>query len=152
SEVGHLNLGAGRMVPQDLLRIDRALEDGAFFQNPVLLEAMERAKRPGAALPLAGLVSDGGVHSRDRHLFGLLEMARAHEVPRVVVHVFTDGRDTPPRSALLYVEELETVLARTGGAIGTVSGRYYAMDRDGRWDRIARAYAALVSGQGRAAA
>jgi 2,3-bisphosphoglycerate-independent phosphoglycerate mutase len=152
SEDGHLNLGAGRMVPQDLLRIDRALEDGSFFENPVLLEAMERAKRPGSALHLAGLLSDGGVHSRDRHLFGLLEMARARQVARVVVHVFTDGRDTPPRSALRYIEELEAVLARTGGAIGTVSGRYYAMDRDGRWDRIARAYAALVSGQGRAAA
>ena len=152
SEVGHLNLGAGRMVPQDLLRIDRALEDGSFFRNPVLLEAMERAKRPGAALHLLGLVSDGGVHSRDRHLFGLLEMARDQQVPRVVVHAFTDGRDTPPRSALRYVGELESALARTGGAIGTVSGRYYAMDRDGRWDRVARAYAALVSGRGRAAA
>jgi 2,3-bisphosphoglycerate-independent phosphoglycerate mutase len=152
SEVGHLNLGAGRIVPQDLLRIDRALADGSFFQNPVLLEAMERAKRPGAALHLMGLLSDGGVHSRDRHLFGLLAMAHDHHVPRVVVHAFTDGRDTPPRSALRYVQELETALAGSGGEIGTVSGRYYAMDRDGRWDRIARAYAALVSGQGRTAA
>jgi 2,3-bisphosphoglycerate-independent phosphoglycerate mutase len=151
SEVGHLNLGAGRTVPQDVLRIDRALADGSFFGNPVLREAMEWAKRPGAALHLLGLVSDGGVHSRDRHLFGLLEMARDLEVPRVVVHAFTDGRDTPPRSALSYMQELEATLARTGGEIGTVSGRYYAMDRDGHWERIARAYAALVSGQGRMA-
>jgi len=151
SEVGHLNLGAGRMVPQDLLRIDRALADGSFFANPVLLEVMENAKRPGAALHLLGLVSDGGVHSRDRHLFGLLEMARDRHVPRIVVHVFTDGRDTPPRSALRYVHELETVLTGTGGEIGTVTGRYYAMDRDARWDRVARAYAALVSGQGHTA-
>jgi 2,3-bisphosphoglycerate-independent phosphoglycerate mutase len=148
SEVGHLNLGAGRMVPQDLLRIDLALEDGSFFRNAALVEAMERGKRPGAALHLLGLLSDGGVHSQERHLFGLLKMARDHEVPRVVVHAFTDGRDTPPRSALKYVEDLEGALAETGGEIGTVSGRYYAMDRDSRWDRVAKAYAALVSGAG----
>jgi 2,3-bisphosphoglycerate-independent phosphoglycerate mutase len=144
SEVGHLNLGAGRIVPQDLLRIDLALEDGSFFENPALVEAMERGKHPGAALHLLGLVSDGGVHSQERHLFGLLKMARDHELPRVVVHAFTDGRDTPPRSALKYVEDLEGALAETGGEIGTVSGRYYAMDRDSHWDRVAKAYSALV--------
>jgi 2,3-bisphosphoglycerate-independent phosphoglycerate mutase len=148
SEVGHLNLGAGRIVPQDLLRIDLALESGSFFENPVLVEAMERGKRPGAALHLLGLVSDGGVHSQERHLFGLLKMARDTCVPRVVVHAFTDGRDTPPRSALRYVQDLEDVLAETGGEVGTVCGRYYAMDRDSRWDRVAKAYAALISGAG----
>ena len=148
SEVGHLNLGAGRIVPQDLLRIDRALADGSFSRNPALLEAMERASRPGAALHLLGLLSDGGVHSHERHLFGLLAMARRQGVPRVVVHVFTDGRDTPPRSALRYIGNLEDVLGRTGGEIGTVTGRYYAMDRDARWDRVAAAYAALVAGSG----
>jgi 2,3-bisphosphoglycerate-independent phosphoglycerate mutase len=152
SEVGHLNLGAGRTVPQDLLRIDRALADGSFFRNPALLEAMEHARRPGAALHLLGLLSDGGVHSHERHLFGLLAMAERHRVPRVVVHVFTDGRDTPPQSALRYIGNLEDVLGKTGGEIGTVTGRYYAMDRDERWDRVARAYAALVSGSGERAA
>jgi 2,3-bisphosphoglycerate-independent phosphoglycerate mutase len=148
SEVGHLNLGAGRMVPQDLLRIDLALRDESFFRNEVLVEAMDRASRPGAALHLMGLVSDGGVHSHERHLFGLLAMARDRGASRVVVHAFTDGRDTPPRSALGFLEKLEGQLARTGGEIGTVSGRYWAMDRDSRWDRVARAYAALVRGEG----
>jgi 2,3-bisphosphoglycerate-independent phosphoglycerate mutase len=152
SEVGHLNLGAGRIVPQDLMRIDRALADGSFFKNPALLEAMEQARRPGAALHLLGLLSDGGVHSHERHLFGLLSMAEKQRVSRIIVHVFTDGRDTPPRSALRYIENLEDVLGKTGGEIGTVAGRYYAMDRDARWDRVARAYAALVSGSGEKAA
>jgi 2,3-bisphosphoglycerate-independent phosphoglycerate mutase len=152
SEVGHLNLGAGRIVPQDLMRIDRALADGSFFRNPALLEAMEQARQPGAALHLLGLLSDGGVHSHERHLFGLLAMARRERVPRVVVHVFTDGRDTPPRSALRYVGTLEDILGKTGGEIATVTGRYYAMDRDARWDRVAAAYAALVSGSGERAA
>jgi 2,3-bisphosphoglycerate-independent phosphoglycerate mutase len=148
SEVGHLNLGAGRMVPQDLLRIDLALRDESFFRNEALLEAMRAAAKPGAALHLMGLVSDGGVHSHERHLFGLLDMARQHGLERVFVHAFTDGRDTSPRSALGYIERLESKLERTAGRIGTVSGRYYAMDRDARWDRVARAYAALVSGEG----
>ncbi len=152
SEVGHLNLGAGRVVPQDLMRIDRALADGSFFENPALLEAMEQAGRPGAALHLAGLVSDGGVHSQERHLFGLLAMAERHRVARVIVHAFTDGRDTPPRSALRYIQNLEDVLGRTGGEIGTVTGRYYAMDRDARWDRVAKASAALTRGDGERAA
>jgi 2,3-bisphosphoglycerate-independent phosphoglycerate mutase len=148
SEVGHLNLGAGRVVPQDLMRIDRALADGSFFENPALLEAMEQGGRPGAALHLAGLLSDGGVHSHERHLFGLLAMAQMRRVARVVVHVFTDGRDTPPRSALRYIQNLEDVLGKTGGEIGTVTGRYYAMDRDARWDRVGKAYAALARGDG----
>ena len=148
SEVGHLTLGAGRMSPQDLLRIDLALRDGSFYENPALLAAVQHAKRRGATLHLMGLVSDGGVHSHQRHLEGLLELAHRAGVPRVRVHVFADGRDTPPRSALGYVARLETSLARLGGKIATVSGRYYAMDRDKRWDRVARAYQALVFSSG----
>ena len=152
SEVGHLNIGAGRVVPQDLLRIDLALRDGSFFQNAALLEAADRVRSTGATLHLLGLVSDGGVHSHERHLFGLLELARLRDVPNVRVHVFTDGRDTPPRSALGYVARLEKELAEKGGKIATVSGRYYAMDRDSRWDRIALAWEALRFGRGERAA
>ena len=152
SEVGHLNLGAGRMVPQDLLRIDQALSDGSFFENPALVSAAEHAKRDGASLHLLGLLSDGGVHSHERHLWGLLELARRRKVPRVRVHVFTDGRDTPPRSAFEYVGRLEARLRETGGEIATVSGRFYAMDRDGRWDRVEKAYRAVAFGDGPSAA
>ena len=148
SEVGHLNMGAGRMVPQDLLRIDLALADGSFFENPALVEAAERARRANGTLHLLGLLSDGGVHSHLRHLFGLLELAKRRRVPNVRVHAFTDGRDTPPRSALGDVEQLEEELARHGGEIATVSGRYYAMDRDSRWDRVALAWEALRFGRG----
>jgi 2,3-bisphosphoglycerate-independent phosphoglycerate mutase len=148
SEVGHLTLGAGRMVPQDLLRIDLALRDGSFFQNAALKRAAEHAKRRGSTLHLMGLVSDGGVHSHQRHLEGLIELARRTGIERLRVHAFTDGRDTPPRSALEFLAPLEKNLARAGGRIATVSGRYYAMDRDRRWDRVARAYAALVFSSG----
>jgi len=148
SEVGHLNLGAGRMVPQDLLRIDLALRDGSFFENTILVEAFDRAKRSDRTVHLLGLVSDGGVHSHERHLSGLLELARRRGTPRLLVHAFTDGRDTPPRSALRYLERLEGELARSGGEIATVTGRYFAMDRDSRWDRVARAWSALRFGLG----
>ncbi len=150
SEVGHLTLGAGRMVAQDLLRIDLALRDGSFFENPALLAAAEQARRRGATLHLMGLVSDGGVHSHERHLEGLVALAARAGVPRLRVHVFTDGRDTPPKSALAYINRLEALLARSGrdARIATVSGRYYAMDRDKRWDRVARAYAAVVFSSG----
>jgi 2,3-bisphosphoglycerate-independent phosphoglycerate mutase len=148
SEVGHLTLGAGRMVPQDLLRIDLALRDDSFFTNPVLSAAVQHARRRGATLHLMGLVSDGSVHSHERHLEGLLELASRAGVPRVRVHAFTDGRDTPPQSALGYLARLEAALARWGGKIATVGGRYYAMDRDKRWDRVARAYQALVFSSG----
>ncbi len=148
SEVGHLTLGAGRMVPQDLLRIDLALRDGSFFENPVLTQALQHARRKGARLHLMGLVSDGGVHSHGRHLAGLLEMAARLEIPRVRLHAFTDGRDTSPKSALRFLAALEKPLARAKAKIATVSGRYYAMDRDKRWDRVARAYHALVSSSG----
>ena len=152
SEVGHLNLGAGRMVPQDLLRIDLAIRDGSFFDNPVLVGAADAAKRAGATLHLLGLVSDGGVHSHERHLIALLELARRRGVPRIAVHAFTDGRDTPPRSARTYFERLRDPLAASGARVATVTGRYYAMDRDSRWDRVARAYEALVAGRGLEAA
>ncbi len=148
SEVGHLTLGAGRMMPQDLLRIDLALRDRSFFENAALTAAVQHASRRGATLHLMGLVSDGGVHSHERHLEGLLELAAKAGVPRVRVHVFADGRDTAPRSALAYVARLEAALAKWGGKIATVSGRYYAMDRDKRWDRVARAYQALVFSSG----
>ncbi len=151
SEVGHLNLGAGRMVPQDLLRIDLSLRDGSFYSNPALLTAIEGARERGAALQLMGLLYDGGVHSHIRHLFGLLELARRAGAPEVFVHAFTDGRDTPPRSALKYLGDLEAVLARTGGTVASVTGRYYAMDRDQRWDRVELAWAALRHGEGRRA-
>ncbi|HYK42725.1 MAG TPA: 2,3-bisphosphoglycerate-independent phosphoglycerate mutase [Thermoanaerobaculia bacterium] len=149
SEVGHLNLGAGRMVPQDLLRIDLTLRDGSFFENPALARAADHARRPGASLHLLGLLSDGGVHSHIRHLFGLLELARRRGVPRVYVHAFLDGRDTPPRSAPVYVRALQEELARIGGAIASITGRFYAMDRDSRWERTALAWAALRRGEGR---
>ena len=148
SEVGHLTLGAGRMVPQDLLSIDLALRDGSFFSNPVLLAAMQHAKHKGATLHLMGLFSDGGVHSHLRHLAGLLEMAVRQQVPRVRLHLFTDGRDTSPKSARRFLGGLEGPLSRAGGRVATVSGRYYAMDRDKRWDRVARAYQALEFSRG----
>ena len=148
SEVGHLTLGAGRMVPQDLLRIDLALRDGSFFENPALLSAVTAAKRKGATLHVMGLLSDGGVHSHERHLAGLLELAAKHGVARVRIHAFLDGRDTPPKSAREYLRRLEAALAGSSGKIATVSGRYYAMDRDKRWDRVARAYQALVFSSG----
>jgi 2,3-bisphosphoglycerate-independent phosphoglycerate mutase len=148
SEVGHLTLGAGRMVPQDLLRVDLALRDGSFFENPALVAAADHAKKGHATLHLMGLVSDGGVHSHLRHLEGLIELARRRGVQRLRVHVFADGRDTPPKSALGFVNRLENALRPTGGRIATVSGRYYAMDRDRRWDRVARAYTALVFSSG----
>jgi 2,3-bisphosphoglycerate-independent phosphoglycerate mutase len=148
SEVGHLTLGAGRMVPQDLLRVDLALRDGSLFENPALVAAAEHARKRGTTLHLMGLVSDGGVHSHLRHLEGLIELAHRRKVGRIRVHVFADGRDTPPQSARKYVAALEKALEPAGGRIATVSGRYYAMDRDKRWDRVARAYAALVFSSG----
>jgi 2,3-bisphosphoglycerate-independent phosphoglycerate mutase len=149
SEVGHTNLGAGRIVYQDLVRINRAIEDGSFFKNDALLLAARRAKESGGALHLLGLVSDGGVHSHVDHLHACLELARREGVARVFVHAFMDGRDTPPKAGLEYMRQLENRLKETGyGKVATVCGRYYAMDRDKRWDRVALAYAALVKGEG----
>jgi 2,3-bisphosphoglycerate-independent phosphoglycerate mutase len=138
SEVGHTNLGAGRVVRQDLVRIDEDIQSGAFRRNPVLAEACDRARR--SALHLLGLVSDGGVHSHIRHLQALIEMAREHGVEHVHVHAFTDGRDVSPTSGAGFLEQVP--------GVATVSGRYYAMDRDRRWDRVKRAYDAIVHGIG----
>ncbi|HET9794065.1 MAG TPA: 2,3-bisphosphoglycerate-independent phosphoglycerate mutase [Thermoanaerobaculia bacterium] len=152
SEVGHLNLGAGRMVPQDILRIDLSIRDGSFFRNSALRALSAGIRARGGALHLLGLLSDGGVHSHERHLFALLEFARRERLPRVFVHAFLDGRDTPPESAGTYVGRLKEEIAQGGlGAIATLSGRYYAMDRDKRWDRVRLAYDALVHGRGRRA-
>jgi 2,3-bisphosphoglycerate-independent phosphoglycerate mutase len=149
SEVGHTNLGAGRIVYQDLVRINRAVEDGSFYSNDALLLACRRAKESGGALHLMGLVSDGGVHSHLDHLHACLELARREGVPRTFVHAFMDGRDTPPRSGLGYLAGVEKRLRDRGyGKVATVCGRYYAMDRDKRWDRVGLAHAALVKGEG----
>jgi 2,3-bisphosphoglycerate-independent phosphoglycerate mutase len=150
SEVGHMNMGAGRVVYQDLTRIDKSIRDGSFFAAPALVTAMERTIAGGHALHFVGLVSDGGVHSHQRHLDALIDMAARLKVPEVYVHAITDGRDTSPTGGIRYVAELENVIRRVGGPghirVATVSGRYYAMDRDKRWDRTHLAYDALVRG------
>jgi 2,3-bisphosphoglycerate-independent phosphoglycerate mutase len=149
SEVGHLNLGAGRVVYQDSTRISKAIRDGDFFKNAVLLSAMEQVKKNGGSLHLMGLLSDGGVHSRMDHLYAMFDLAKSQGITRVFFHAFLDGRDTPPSSALTYISALEEHLSRTGiGTIATVSGRYYAMDRDKRWDRVKKTYEAMVLAEG----
>ncbi len=149
SEVGHTNIGAGRIVYQELTRITKSIQDGDFFNNEALLSAMNAAKKPGAALHLAGLLSDGGVHSHFEHLVGILEMAKKNCVENVFVHCLMDGRDVPPTSGKGFVEQLQTEMARIGvGKIATVMGRFYAMDRDNRWERVEQAYAAMVYGEG----
>ena len=149
SEVGHTNIGAGRVVYQDLTRISKSIEDGDFFENPVLVECMQKAKAGSGRLHLAGLLSDGGVHSHDTHLYALIDMAKRQGVREVFVHCLLDGRDTPPQSGAEYLARLEAEIARLGfGKIATVIGRYYAMDRDNRWDRVEKAYRAIVSGEG----
>ncbi len=149
SEVGHLNMGAGRIVYQELTRITKEIQDGDFFKNEALLHAVKNAKENGIALHLFGLLSDGGVHSHITHLFGLLELAKKEGLEKVYVHCFLDGRDTPPQSGKGYVQELTDKLAELGvGKIATVMGRYYAMDRDNRWDRVERAYNAITKGLG----
>lgn len=149
SEVGHLNLGAGRVVYQDFTRINLAIEDGSLYDNPALVGACRAAAEGGGALHLLGLLSDGGVHSHQEHLYTLLELARRQGLGRVFVHAFLDGRDTPPQSGLGYVRALEAELARRGvGAVATVMGRFYAMDRDTRWDRVEKAFRALCLGEG----
>ena len=152
SEVGHTNMGAGRIVYQELTRITKSMEEGEYLANPALLHAMENAKKPGAALHLMGLLSDGGVHSHIRHLYGLLEMAKKNDVEKVYIHCFMDGRDVPPTSGAGYIEQLQAQLQKIGlGKIATVSGRYYAMDRDNRWERVVKAYDAMVNGEGASA-
>jgi 2,3-bisphosphoglycerate-independent phosphoglycerate mutase len=148
SEVGHMNLGAGRIVYQDLTRIDAAIEDGSFFDNAELLAACDATKADGRTLHIFGLLSPGGVHSHENHIFAMLQLAQRRGVPRVAVHAFLDGRDTPPKSAEASLLKLEQVCATLGNAhIASVSGRYYAMDRDKRWDRLRKAWDAIVEAQ-----
>ena len=153
TETGHLNIGAGRIVYQDLPRIDMSIADGSFFQNPVLLEAVNHAKNNHSNLHLLGLVGGGGVHSDIKHFFSLIKLFREQNLSNVFIHAFTDGRDSPPTSALNYINELQEVCTREGtGQIASVMGRYYAMDRDFRWDRTSRAYFCLTEGVGKKAA
>ena len=148
SEVGHTNIGAGRIVYQELTRITKSFDEGEALGNPALTAAMENARRPGQALHLMGLLSDGGVHSHIRHLYGLMEMARRFAVERVYLHCFMDGRDVPPTSGTEFIAALQQKIKELGlGQIATVSGRYYAMDRDNRWERVKLAYDAIVNGE-----
>ena len=149
SEVGHTNIGAGRIVYQELTRITKSFDEGEALGNPALTAAMENARRPGQALHLMGLLSDGGVHSHIRHLYGLMEMARRFAVERVYLHCFMDGRDVPPTSGIEFIAALQQKIKELGlGQIATVGGRYYAMDRDNRWERVKLAYDAIVNGEG----
>lgn len=149
SEVGHLNLGAGRIVYQEFTRISKAIEDGVFFENPAFLKAIENVKKNHSKLHLMGLLSDGGVHSHNTHLYALVELAKQQGLENVYIHGFMDGRDVPPSSGLDYVKQLEEVLAeKEFGKIATISGRYYAMDRDKRWERVQKAYEAMALGIG----
>ena len=146
SEVGHLNIGAGRIVQMDITRLDLAIQRGEFFRNKLLLKAMQRGRE--RQLHLLGLVSDGGVHSHIHHVFALLRMARENKVERVFIHGFLDGRDTPPHSGIDYLQQLQQGMRENGiGRIATVIGRYYAMDRDNRWERIEKAYRAMIHGE-----
>lgn len=149
SEVGHLNMGAGRIVYQELTRITKSIADGDFFKNEEFLKAVENCKKNNSALHMYGLVSDGGVHSHNTHIYGLLELAKRNGLEKVFVHCFLDGRDTPPASGKGFVAELEAKMAEIGvGKVASVMGRYYAMDRDNRWDRVELAYKALTLGEG----
>ncbi len=149
SEVGHMNIGAGRIIYQDLTSITKAIEDGDFFENEAMLAAIENCKKNGSDLHLWGLLSDGGVHSHNTHLYGILELCKKQGLEKVYVHPFLDGRDTPPASGKDYVAELVEKMKEIGvGQVASIHGRYYAMDRDNRWDRVEKAYAALVYGEG----
>ncbi len=149
SEVGHLNMGAGRIVYQELTRITKEIQDGTFFENKALMDAVNNCKKNDSALHFFGLLSDGGVHSHNTHLYGLLELAKRNGLEKVYVHCFLDGRDTPPASGKEYAEALEAEMAKIGvGKIASVAGRYYAMDRDNNYDRVQKAYIALTKGEG----
>ena len=149
SEVGHLNMGAGRIVYQELTRITKEIQDGTFFENPALLKAVENCKKNDSAIHFFGLLSDGGVHSHNTHLYGLLELAKRNGLTKVYVHGFLDGRDTPPASGKEYAEQLDAKMKEIGvGEIASVMGRYYAMDRDNNYDRVKLAYDALTKGEG----
>ena len=146
SEVGHLNLGAGRIVFQELSRINNEIKTGNFFKNEAFLKAADHVKKYNSALHIYGLVSPGGVHSSMDHIFALIDFAKKENIKNFYVHAFLDGRDTPPQSAVTYLKEVEEKLKENGFApVATVSGRYYAMDRDNRWDRVEKAYDALTS-------
>src|SRR5260370_5732583 len=148
SEVGHLNIGAGRVVSMDISKIDRMIENGEFFSNPVLLDVIKHARSGGRRLHIFGLLSDGGVHSHRNHLYALLRTANPNGVDRVFVHAFMDGRDTLPTNGAGYLDQLQQKMGEyNSGKIASVSGRYYAMDRDRRWERIAKAYNAMVEGK-----
>ncbi|MCM1159394.1 MAG: 2,3-bisphosphoglycerate-independent phosphoglycerate mutase [Bacteroidales bacterium] len=152
SEVGHMNIGAGRIIYQDLTSITKAIEDRDFFENEAMLEAINNCKKNGSDLHLWGLLSDGGVHSHNTHVYGILELCKKEGLKNVYVHPFLDGRDTPPASGKDYVAELAAKMEEIGvGKIASLSGRYYAMDRDNRWDRVEKAYAALAYGEGETA-
>jgi len=149
SEVGHTNIGAGRIVYQMLVKISKSIKDGDFFENPALVEAVENCRKNNSALHLMGLLSPGGVHSHTEHLYGLLEMAKRNGLEKVYVHAFLDGRDVPPSSAADYMAEACDKIEKIGvGSVATVSGRFYAMDRDNAWDRVVKAYDAMVLGEG----
>lgn len=147
SEVGHLNIGAGRIVHQDLTRVDSAIEDGSFATNPVLLSALKQASKTGRAVHIMGLLSPGGVHSHESHIHAMIDLVSKHNIPACYIHAFLDGRDTPPKSALASLHQLENVCQQAGNTtIASIVGRYYAMDRDQRWERVAPAYHLLVEG------
>jgi len=149
SEVGHQNIGAGRVVDQESVAITKAVRDGNFFENSVLKSAVSFARQNNGALHLFGLVSDAGVHSLLDHLYGCLELAKRNGLSRVFLHAFTDGRDTPPNSGLEFLKQIEAKMAAIGvGQVATISGRYWAMDRDNRWDRVEHAYRALTASTG----
>ncbi len=149
SEVGHMNIGAGRIIYQELTRITKSIEEGTFFENKALLAAIDNVKKNNSDLHLYGLLSDGGVHSHNTHLYGLLELAKKNGVQNVYIHTFLDGRDTPPASGKGFIDDLQAKINEIGvGKIASVHGRYYAMDRDNNWDRVEKAYNALVKGEG----
>ena len=148
SEVGHMNIGAGRIVYQELTRINKSIKDGDFFQNPALVKAMELAKKEQKAIHFLGLVSDGGVHSSQDHLHALCDMAKQYGLSEVYIHAFTDGRDCDPKSGLGFIQRLSEHLKTSTGKIASITGRYFAMDRDHRWERIKKAYDAMVNGVG----
>ena len=152
SEIGHLNLGAGRIMQTDISYIDSLIENEQFFENPILLETIEHTKRARGKLHIIGLVSDGGIHSHIDHLLALIKLAQAHDFKEVYTHAILDGRDVPPKSAIQYIRKLEDYMNKIGvGKIATVSGRYFTMDRDKRWERVEKAYKVMVSGKGRIA-
>lgn len=150
SEVGHLNIGAGRVMYQDLVKINKAIEDNSFFSNPVLVEAMNKAKDTGAGIHFVGLVSDGGVHSMDTHLNALCDMSKKFGIDKTYIHALTDGRDTDPKSGLGYIKALDAHLQKSNGVLASITGRYFGMDRDKNWDRVKVMYDAMVSGTGEA--